>query len=236
MKKVVFTLPCAGGSSYNYSRWKLDGDVQLINVEYPGHWTRWEEKLPFDYISLLDDIERQILDYVCLYGNLDIYICGHSMGALLACLLSQKSGVKEWIKGIIVIAMVAPSKAIELEFENLTDIADINFFLSENRRVPDKILKSDFFVENMLEPIISDFRIFNKMVNEYGNFKKLNVPCLVMYSEEDPLIKSKDIGAWGEYFDNIKYSKFSGNHFFLFKSHYIPKVCSEINEFIKRDN
>lgn len=233
MRKIIFNLPCAGGRARNYDRWYLNEECELINIEYPGHWERWEEPLCNDYIDLLANIEKQILDHIEMAS--DIYLVGHSMGALLACLVAKRSSIEKYIKGIVIIAMVAPTKAKSLKFKNLTDVEEVKNFLRTLRQVPDKVLNSDFFLENLFHPIKSDFEVFNTMVEDIGIFKKIEIPCLVIYSEEDPIIPEKDIAAWGDYLKKITYVRMKGNHFFLYNSRFVQDICDEINGFIENN-
>lgn len=229
---VIFALPCAGGRAANFKRWNNYIDFKFVSLEYPGHWERWNELLNDDYMAIADDVESQILEYTKNHMVNDIYIVGHSMGALLTCIVAQKESLSKLIKGIVLIAMVAPNKAKDLRFKDLTNEIEIKSFLREIRQVPEKILVSDFFVDNLLPSIKNDFRLFNNMIQDITVFSKIRVPCLVMYSEDDPIIKKDEITVWSDYAENTTYEIIGGNHFFPYSQKYIPMICEIINKYI----
>ena len=69
MKKILFSLPCAGGRAANYDIWKSHINFELINIEYPGHWGRWGETACTNINDLVEDVTRQISDRGRYLGN-----------------------------------------------------------------------------------------------------------------------------------------------------------------------
>lgn len=232
MNRVVFSLSCAGGRASNYDPWKKKVDFTMVNLEYPGHWERWEECLCDDYIYIIEDLESKILDYIRVNPVKDIYLLGHSLGALFAWLIADRLSMKANVDGIIILAMAAPSRLKKLIFKNLEDVDDIKRFLKDIRQVPEKTLSSNFFMENMFPAIVNDFRLYNKVASSQNIFNKLNIPCLVLYSNEDPIIEVEDVFAWGEYTKQIEYGEMTGNHFFPYSSAQMPIVCERITRFV----
>jgi len=84
----LFCFPFAGGSYYSYYPLKrfLNPRINLIPLDLPGHGRRMQEPLLSDLNDMCNDVYKQI------DGELDnpYAFLGHSMGALIGYLLTQK--------------------------------------------------------------------------------------------------------------------------------------------------
>ena len=78
----LITLPHAGGSSNIFKGWDKNLNCNILNVEYPGHWTRLKEPLVATFKELEDDVINSILRSIEV--NSHILIFGHSLGAIIA--------------------------------------------------------------------------------------------------------------------------------------------------------
>lgn len=234
MKKILFSLPCAGGRAANYDIWKSHINFELINIEYPGHWGRWGETACTNINDLVEDVTRQISDRVEDTQGMGIFLIGHSMGALIAWLVAQSLKAKKNIllEGIIIAAMLSPDQLDSLNSIPLTAEADIKEFLHRIRQVPDNILNSAFFNSYFFPAIESDFRIFRECVEKTGEFRKMDVSCLVLYGTQDPIINMNHLTSWNNYAESVIYSKIDGDHFFIYDSAQIKKICCSVNNFI----
>lgn len=235
VNRVIFTFSCAGGRAANFERWEKRLDVKIVNLEYPGHWNRWQEPLTDDYLSIIDDFERIILEHIHEAEMTDIFLAGHSLGALLAWLMAERLCDRGIVGGIIIIAMSAPSKIEKLKFRDLNNANEIKRFLNDIRQVPEKTLNSSLFNEYIYPVVENDFKLFNEIVNHKSIFNRLRIPCLVLYSVEDTLVEVKDVLAWNEYAENIEFSEMRGNHFFPYSLDCIPLVRKKISEFLNND-
>ena len=84
----LFCLPFSGGNSYSYRKleqYKADF-INIIALELPGHGKRMKEALLKDIAEMAEDVFEQMKN--SLSEPYAIY--GHSMGATLGYIVSQK--------------------------------------------------------------------------------------------------------------------------------------------------
>ncbi len=84
----VFCFPHAGGGASFYKKWEeaFDVGVDLIGVQYPGHFDRIKESPATNIEELTDPICEEIEAYT----DIPVVLFGHSLGALVAYTISQK--------------------------------------------------------------------------------------------------------------------------------------------------
>ena len=85
---VLVTLPHAGGTSLIYKNWDARVNCKVLNIDYPGHWTRKNEPFPDTFLDLEIDIYNYLLSK--LDENNRILLFGHSMGAIFAWHIASK--------------------------------------------------------------------------------------------------------------------------------------------------
>src|SRR6185436_20234780 len=89
MKKInLFCLPFAGGNKHCYRDYKvrLPAFLNFVPMEYPGRGARLREALRTDTGAIVDDLYDSIKDGL----DEDYAFYGHSMGGLIAYLLTKK--------------------------------------------------------------------------------------------------------------------------------------------------
>lgn len=229
---ILLALPCAGGSAANYHKWQNYLKCKLMPIEYSGHWSRYEEPLDANIMQLVNDVIKQILSNIGMNNN--VYIFGHSMGGLVGWMLCDilQNKYQFNVKGLFISSAWAPSEVNDSIFLG-TDDNSIKQFLSEIRQVPDKILESDFFHDNLLPMIRNDFRILSdfKWKNEVS---KVKAPIICFGGTKDPLVKNEDLKKWRSFSEagdekEFMTIMFPGDHFYLYEKDNYKKMCIYIN-------
>ncbi len=90
MKTRLFLFPFAGGSSYAYRDFAafLSHRFQVRALDYPGHGTRFREKLLASTQDMADSVMARIRDEIAGGGGYAFF--GHSMGAQVAFLTARR--------------------------------------------------------------------------------------------------------------------------------------------------
>lgn len=222
----IVVLPCAGGSSFNYRKFK-NKSKDVIIYEYPGHWS----KIDKEFDKNMEEMVKNFVDEIVpkLVGN-DLIILGHSMGALVgfeSIEHFQSKGIN--VKKIYIAACASPDILTRLFGQYSSDL-DVMAVIKKLRQVPDRILYSEFFTENLLPAIKNDFRLIKELKGRYNEIKKCNVPIVCLGGENDSAIHYDDIMAWREYTDcEIAFLEFEGNHFFVCEDNNIDIILGIIN-------
>ena len=166
MKKLI-CFPCAGGNAKSFAKLIRGIHCFAICAEYSGHWSRYEEPL---YHSMEDCIQYQMQELrekITLQD--EIFLLGHSMGALIAFELGKNllnAGYK--VKGLYLLACMPPDEINDTDF-NVEDDEEIKLFLKRINQMPDSVLNSDFFRENLLPSIRNDLRILKNFISNYSS-------------------------------------------------------------------
>ena len=223
---MVIILPCAGGCAANFN--KYISNKKISAYEYAGHWTRYEEPL-FEYAEdIIDPLYRDIIEG--MYGN-DIDLFGHSMGGLLAWILAEKlikSGFH--VKHLYIAACCEPkiNPTFVKQIKNDTDIKNT---LKMLRQVPDRVLNSEFFNDNLLPPIRSDFSIVKGIIENAQDkeIESLPIGITCLYGVDDPVVRKEDMVGWKRYTSGkFRCIGYKGDHFFLYEKNNISKIVSLI--------
>lgn len=210
----MFIFPCAGGSSMNYSKWKdMDKNFDITMVEYPGHWERFGEELSVDLEELFSDVYNLVLNAIA-NNDKPIIFLGHSMGAIVAyhtaCLLVEKKNIS--ISKLVLLSCMPPTRLKKtFHFSNDEDIIN---FMKMIQNVPDKVLNSEFFTNNLFPPLKNDLKLLNEMYNFFEFRRKLLVDAVCVCGDSDPIVDFVEMHDWREYLDGkISFERYDGDHF-----------------------
>lgn len=228
MKKTInlFCLPFAGGSKYSFRPLveKAPAFINAETLEYPGRGSRIKEPIISDIHSLVDDLYSQINKKV---NNLSYAIYGHSMGGLLAFLLTRKlleKGNKPPVH-IFISGTSGPSDITRTqEKRSLLGKEEFIEEVKDLGGMPDEILKNDELL-HFFEPILrADFKISEDY--EYKSQAPLNIPFTVITGSEEDMTK-EEIYLWQKETKQIvDFKEFPGNHFFIYD--YINEIMDII--------
>lgn len=213
----LFCLPFAGGNKYSYRQYKskAPSHLNLIPLEYPGRGARMKEALVSNIEDLVDDLYNQISDIVDK-NNYAVY--GHSMGGLLAYLLTVKlyENKRKPPLHLFITGTSGPSAPSRLASKR--HLLPKNEFIEEIRELdgmPDDILQNEELLD-YLEPILrADFRISENYLHESRD--RLNLPLTVITGTEEDM-EMEDILLWQKETTCVAdFRQFPGNHFFIFQ-------------------
>ena len=208
-------IPFAGGSCYSYRPLEqlIEGTMDTEVFELPGRGKRILEPFVETLSDALDDIYSQI----DLRMEGDFAFFGHSMGAILAYLITSrlKEEGRELPKHLFLAGHRAPNCK---QYSKLKHKLPKNEFISELQKlegVPKQLLEDpeamDFF-----EPVIrADFRVIEGYYQE--KIIQVPVPITLLMGDEDAITNEEKI-KWRD-FTSEKFiqTEYNGGHFFIYQ-------------------
>ncbi len=188
--KMLFCFHHAGGAASFYRDWiRWSDKIQVIPVELPGKATRMGELYAENMLQTSEEIARQIVnESECA----DIWLYGHSMGAVLAfsvaCVLEKKYG--KHINKLIVSGRHAPQDHVEdIYHSTMGDEA----LMTELRRLggtPTELLENPDIAKFILPPIKADYKLnesyhyegdkLHCSISAYAGDQDLDAPVTLM--------------------------------------------------------
>lgn len=231
VKKILFMLPCAGGSSLGYTRWIKYLKIETVLLDYAGHWTRGDEKFDSTYEELTEDMLSKVKEISGL-EEYDIYFFGHSMGAMVCWDIINKLLESEelTVKALFVASMWSPEDISKNKRLQMAEV-EVKNFLLKVRQVPEGMFTNDFFMEKIFPAICNDFKIFSKINRSANNCLPVNVPIYCITGDKDSMVDLSLIGNWHKYsLDNCNCWERPGDHFFLNEKDNIEWICELINK------
>ncbi len=224
-KVQLFALPFAGGSKYSYNSFKnkFPGFIDFIPLELPGRGERMVEPLIDSMEAMTNDVFEQIKDRL----DKPYAFYGHSMGTLLAYLLTHKiksMGLPTPLH-LIVTGCGGPSSEEKEKERHKLSKSDFKKKLNEYGGSPKEILDNDDLFE-FFEPIIrNDFKAVETY--EYKKTEPLSTPITVMVGLSEK-VTEEETKLWEiETTEHVSIRKFPGGHFFIYDHiHDLVKIIS----------
>ena len=217
MKRIMFVIPFAGGSSQSFAPWKDAEEFTFYYVDIPGKGKNRER--PF--LKSMEEMGKFCADDISsVLEKEDVkeyYLWGHSMGSYLSyeaikVLVEQGSLLPS---RLILSGTVGPERINRVEMRRHLG-SDEKFldYIIDFGLVSEKISKSRFFQSKFLPVIKNDYEALEKY-----HAKKVVIPGLrtmVINGEDDATVNYQDAIQWSEYFEEeILFKWVSGNHFFV---------------------
>lgn len=215
MALTIYTFPFAGGSKYSYNLYRryLPADIHFEPLELPGRG----ERITDDLVPNLEQMAEEL--YQEIKGNLpDRFIFyGHSMGTLLAYLITKKlqEANEKLPFHLILTGAAGPSNEERERDRHQLPKAAFKAKLEEYGGSPSEVLENtelfDFF-----EPILrNDF----KAVETYSYkeiLEKLPIPITTIYGMSEQLTR-EEVQLWErETSESFEVRQLPGGHFFIF--------------------
>lgn len=227
-KLWLITLPHAGGSIVTFKGWDRKVNCNVLNVEYPGHWTRMKEPLVNSFRELQEDVIDFIIKRIEKGSAALIY--GHSMGAILAWQITPvliQSGID--VEAVFISASQNPGDFPEkVMADAVTDdqILDlIGYKKNSDTAIDDQFVKIFF-------PIIkNDFEICRNFICD-GHY--LNVPSIVCYGKNDIFTSLDKVKKWEGYTKLVAIIEYPGGHLFVEEKNNVEKITSLLNGVIEK--
>jgi surfactin synthase thioesterase subunit len=214
LKITVFCLPFAGGSKYSYRGYvnAAPRNIEVVPLEIPGRGSRSKEKLLTNIHLILDDVFMQVRDRV----SQPYAIYGHSMGTLLAYLLTKRLVTAKMPLPLHLFLSGSGGPAVHHR-EEVYHLLPKAAFLNKIRNMggsPDEILDDEILM-NFFEPILrADFQATETY--QYAPLGPFDIPmtCMIGLQEKTTY---EEVLAWKrETTGSFEVMQFPGKHFFIF--------------------
>jgi surfactin synthase thioesterase subunit len=210
---TLFSLPCAGASSFMYLRWRkrLPSWIQVVPVELPGRGRRLHEAAE----SNLDTLAARLCDELGTHLPDRYALFGHSMGGLLVYRIAQRlhAGRRPLPVALLVSACAAPSRQDWKQYADKTTHASLVAELRKQNGTPEEVFKSPELLAMTLDLLEADYRACASF--RYQRLLPLPLPIHVFGGREDE-IHSDKLDAWREESAaRTSIDWLDGGHFFL---------------------
>jgi surfactin synthase thioesterase subunit len=210
----VFMIPFAGGSKYAYRELVQQAapGIAFIPLELPGRGARFNQEL-------LTELDRQAEDILAqIRGGLDkpYALFGHSMGALLAYLITRLIVARGLPRPLLLFVCGCAGPAVK-ETETSRHLLPQAAFFEAIRKLggsPPE-LSEDTGLLQFFEPVLrADFQAVETYVHREA--PPFDIPVVVCYGKEEKITRQEAL-AWNlETRMPVEVYAFAGNHFFLF--------------------
>lgn len=206
----VFCFPHAGGGASFYKKWEeaFDGGVDLIGVQYPGHFDRIKESPATNIEELTDPICEEIEAYT----DIPVVLFGHSLGALVAYTISKKLSKPPLLLGVS--GRNSPQYTLNTSIHKM-DVNDLILDLYKQGGTSFDILDNFEAMQLFIPAIRADYQIAETYVLP-SDAKLLDCPISIFWGEDDKDIHISAVSDWRFMTKrNFKQHIFSGGHFYL---------------------
>lgn len=221
----LVTLPHAGGSSAVFKRWRKKIDCKMLNVEYPGHWTRMKEPMINTFEALSADVVNMIATRIPVGAKLILF--GHSVGAIMAWYISPiliNQGydvVKLFLSGSQNPGSF-PEKSI---LKSVTDSETLRLIGYKAEEHDDAINKQ--FMDTFFPILRNDMQVCKSFVCD-EHF--VNISSTVLYGIEDIFTDIDEMKKWEEYVLLDSIDAYPGEHLFIEDNGNIDSITDLIND------
>ncbi|MDQ7236350.1 thioesterase II family protein [Bacillus pacificus] len=214
-KTKLFCFPHAGGSAFNYAKWKnyFNPYIEVVPIELAGRGYRIEE-------SLYQGMEEAVNDaYTSIVKQIDAspYILfGHSMGSLIAYEVARKiqDSNNELPKFLVLSGRNHPNSKIKNIRHNLSNEQFKREVIAMGG-TPSGVLQSEELMEIFLPILRADFKIVETYIHD-NNIKPCDIDFLIFNGKNDEFTTYDQVIKWNKYTNKTcTFHSFEGNHFFL---------------------
>lgn len=219
---VVLGLPHAGGTCRLFRGWErlMPPATQLLALCYPGRETRLAHA-PFHRMSELVD---QILAATLFLEDMDLYLFGHSMGALVGYAVCQEMAARDRCApaGLIASSSRSPWGAPQGDpIRTRSDESLCEEILALNG-TPPEILKDPATRDLFLASLRADYELLETWAPDDS---PIAVPVLEIHGDADSLTDD-DIDGWRRSTTGAFRSQtVPGGHFYLLDSPILATRC-----------
>lgn len=212
-KVRLVCFPHAGGSaSFYFSASRaLQGDVELLAVQYPGREDRRAEPCAASITELVDCI-FEVLHHV---SGPPLALFGHSMGAVVAFEVARR--IEREMGAAAVRLFVSGRRAPSCHRGEYVHLQDDQGLLAEVRTLNGtnaRVLGDEEIMRMSLPALRGDYRAIESYRGQKG--AQVSCPISMLVGESDPRVTVDEALAWRTHtsagFDS---HIFSGGHFYL---------------------
>ena len=224
----LINLPHAGGSITTFKGWNKKIKCNVLNVEYPGHWTRMNESLLNTFEELAEDVVETIQRKI--QSPAEISLFGHSLGAILAWSIIPTLQRKGYIvKCIFLSASQSPDFFPENNICNAnTDIEKMKLIGYDMKEYSSDI--NEQFLKTFFPILDKDLLICKNFVS---NNHYIDIDAYVLYGKEDSFIDLDKMMTWKKFVKLIAVYDFPGKHLYLEEKNNRDLLTDFINKILK---
>ena len=189
---AVLGLPHAGGTCRLFRGWErlLPQDTQLLALRYPGR----EARLTHAPFRRMSDLVEQILSATLFLEDMDLYLFGHSMGALVGYAVCQemKARGRRAPSGLVVSSSRPPWGTPESAPIRTRSEAGLCEELLALDGTPPEILKDPATRDLVLSPLRADYELLETWTPMEG---PIDSPIHEIHGDADTLTED-DVNGW----------------------------------------
>ena len=226
----LFCLPFSGGNSYSYRKLEqYTADfINLIVFDLPGHGKRIKEPLLTDITEMAEDVVEQMKNSLS-----DPYaIYGHSMGATLGYVVSQKIVQQEMNPPIHLFVSGHQGPSVENKREVLHVLPKEEFIekVLAYGGIPEMVAQEKDLMDLFVPIMRADFQAVETYTHKPA--QPLNIPITVMIGLDEEVTYEEAL-KWQEVTtQKISLKQFSGGHFFIFD--HLPEIGRIISQTLEK--
>lgn len=221
----LINLPHAGGSTTVYKGWNKKVKCTVLNIEYPGHWTRMKEPLLQTFEELAKDVILTIESKVPANSKLCLF--GHSVGAIMIWYISPILKSKGYtIKKLFLSASQNPGLFPEKSIlKSASDEEMLRLVGYNAKEHPEKINRQ--FMQTFFPVLKNDIQVCKSFRCD-GHY--VDVDAVVLYGTEDIFTNIVEMKKWNQYVKMKEMRAFPGEHLFIEDQDNVEKIIRMINE------
>jgi len=210
----LYCLPYAGGRALSYRDFQahVSNLILIKPLELPGRGKRVREALLTDSEAMIDDLFAQVQNDGQTYA-----IYGHSLGSLLAYLLTRRiiSAGLPAPRHLFLSGGKAPSVLRDQRARYKLPKHEFINCVKSLGGIPREILEEPELID-FIEPILrADFQALETYV--YHPTAPFDIPITILHGLSDIEVAYRDLLAWQqETSQHIDINVFQGGHFFIF--------------------
>lgn len=223
----LVTLPHAGGSSAVFKRWKKKIDCNILNVEYPGHWTRMKEPMVGTFESLSTDVVNTIEKRIPAGAKLIIF--GHSVGAIMAWHISPMLiNMGYDVCKLFLSGSQNPGSFPEKSILKAMDDSDMLRLIGYKTEEHDSAINKQF-METFFPILRNDMEVCKSFICD-GHFVDVN--STILYGTEDIFTNIVEMKKWEKYVMLDSMQAYPGEHLFIEDNDNVGNITALINDVI----
>ncbi len=225
-KKILFTLPFAGGNKFSFRNYDsfLKDDFEINALELPGRGGRFSEDLLTDIYNVIEDLFKQVEDKL----DRDYVIYGHSLGGLLAYLLTLLIEEKNLNKPLkLVISGKANPSMKPKTIKHTLAHESFTYNLKNLGGMPANFFEHPELFD-LFEPILrADYQVAECF--HFNEKRKVDTKISVLYGKDESFSVIEAL-EWKNFTHHtpLDFQEFEGGHFFIYN--HIQAVCEIIKE------
>ena len=210
----ILCIPYAGGGASFYVPWQseLNGIMNVLSVQLPGHEERFGERFFPTIENTADEIANA---FIAQYDDKPFSVFGHSMGGLIGFEVVKRLESSGVSPDYLFVSSTSPENFTD--FVKSTELNDEDFlkrvmlFGGIDKKSED--LKYNDFFKMYLEVLRADFNIIENYVNDG---ERIKTSIYGFCGDNDPMETKEKMEKWCSLTSSdYHFIEFDGGHFYL---------------------